>query len=87
MLKGVKDFDNLIAQGLNKRNVWNGISKRLGKSEIKCHQRYLELTSEGLTSNRPWSKCEDEMITRIVNENGPKDWTKVAESLPGRIGK
>lgn len=27
------------------------------------------------------------MITRIVNENGAKDWTKVAESLPGRIGK
>ena len=25
-------------------NSWNRISKLLGKSEIKCHKRYLELT-------------------------------------------
>ena len=75
----MKDFDDSVEYRLYKRNPWNSISKRLGKSEIKCHQRYLELTNEGLISNRPWSNCEDEMITRIVNENGAKDWKKVAE--------
>lgn len=34
-----------------------------------------------------WSKQEDEMLTSIILANGAKDWTKVANKLPGRIGK
>lgn len=34
-----------------------------------------------------WSKEEDEQLTRIVLKFGAKDWTKIAKSFPGRIGK
>lgn len=34
-----------------------------------------------------WSKEEDELLTKLVTSNGAKDWTKIAQSLPGRIGK
>ena len=35
----------------------------------------------------PWSKEEDEKLKSIVLADGPKNWTKVATKLPGRIGK
>lgn len=66
---------------------WSRISKLLGKSEIKCHKRYLELTNQSHLANAPWSKEEDELITQIVTKNGARDWTGIAMSLPGRIGK
>ena len=38
-------------------------------------------------ANASWSKEEDEILTKIVTQHGAKDWTRVAMSLPGRIGK
>ena len=38
-------------------------------------------------ANAPWSKEEDEILTKIVTKNGARDWTGIAMSLPGRIGK
>ena len=66
---------------------WNRLSKLLGKSEIKCHKRYLELTNRNHMVSASWSKEEDELLTKLVTCNGAKDWTKIAQSLPGRIGK
>ena len=68
-------------------NSWNRISKILGKSEIKCHKRYLELSDRSHMVGAPWSKEEDELLRRIVLAHGAKSWTKVAMRLPGRIGK
>ena len=68
-------------------NSWNRISKIMGKSEIKCHKRYLELSDRSHMVSAAWSKSEDELLTRIVTANGAKNWTKVAMNLPGRIGK
>ena len=66
---------------------WNRISKILGKSEIKCYKRYLELTDRSHMVSANWSKEEDELLTQLVMSNGAKDWTKIAVALPGRIGK
>jgi len=66
---------------------WNRISKELGKSEIKCHKRYLELSGRSDMVGAPWSKAEDELLRDIVMAEGAKNWTKVAGELPGRIGK
>ena len=30
---------------------------------------------------------EDEKITELVSKHGPKKWSVIARSLPGRIGK
>ena len=57
---------------------WNRLSKILGKSEIKCHKRFLELTNRNHMVSASWSKEEDELLTKLVTSNGAKDWTKVA---------
>lgn len=35
----------------------------------------------------PWTPEEDEVLSRLVNKNGPHKWAYVAKYLPGRIGK
>ena len=35
----------------------------------------------------PWTKEEDEIVLKLVEKNGPKNWSKIADHLPGRIGK
>jgi hypothetical protein len=35
----------------------------------------------------PWLKEEDEKIISLVRELGAKQWSKIAQQLPGRIGK
>ena len=39
------------------------------------------------TKKNAWTTEEDLMLARIVAENGPGRWTKVAQQLPGRMGK
>ena len=69
-------------------NSWNRISKLMpGKSEIKCHTRWLELNNVSNCVTGTWTKEEDRILVKLVTENGPRNWTKVSKSLPGRIGK
>jgi len=68
-------------------NSWNRISKLMLKSEIKCHKRYLELSNRSHMVSAAWSKEEDDLLARIVKKGGPRNWTRVAMNLPGRIGK
>ena len=35
----------------------------------------------------PWSKEEDDVVTRLVGQYGPKRWSLIASNLPGRTGK
>ena len=59
----------------------------MGKSEIKCHTRWLELNNCSHFAKGTWTKEEDQILTQIVTTTGAKNWTHVAKSLPGRIGK
>ena len=34
-----------------------------------------------------WTKEEDILLGKLVEESGAKGWTKIAQQLPGRIGK
>ena len=34
-----------------------------------------------------WTTREDEIITQWVNEHGPRNWSALAQTLPGRLGK
>lgn len=34
-----------------------------------------------------WTEEEDRMLISLVNQHGTKKWTRIAEDLPGRIGK
>ena len=35
----------------------------------------------------PWTKEEDLKVMALVDQHGPKKWSTIAASLPGRIGK
>ena len=69
-------------------NSWNRISKKLkGKSEIKCHTRWLEINNCSPFAKGSWTKDEDRILTDVVSRKGAHNWTHIAKSLPGRIGK
>ena len=46
---------------------------------------------EGVTAtnivNGSWTREEDEKVIEWVKQHGPTSWTKLAETIPGRIGK
>lgn len=37
--------------------------------------------------NGPWSPEEDEALRRLVQTYGPRNWTLISKSIPGRSGK
>ena len=68
-------------------NSWNRVSKIIGKSEIKCHTRWLELANISRCDTGTWTNHEDLLLIRQVSALGIRNWTKVAAGIPGRIGK
>ncbi|GFR42229.1 hypothetical protein Agub_g3122 [Astrephomene gubernaculifera] len=39
------------------------------------------------TTKGPWTPEEDNILRGLVIHHGPKNWTKIAECIPGRTGK
>lgn len=39
------------------------------------------------TVKGPWSPEQDEVLTRLVNKLGPRNWTLISRGIPGRSGK
>ncbi|KAL2520893.1 myb domain protein 73 [Forsythia ovata] len=35
----------------------------------------------------PWSPEEDELLQRLVEKHGPRNWSLISKSIPGRSGK
>ena len=58
------------------------------RTPIQCMNRWNRVVSKGL-SQGPWSEEEDKIVINIVSKFGvgKVKWTKVAECLPGRVGK
>lgn len=66
---------------------WKRIAELLkDRSDVQCLHRWQKVLNPNLVKG-PWTKEEDEKITELVNMNGPKKWSVIARSLPGRIGK
>ena len=52
------------------------------KHEMKpCHGRVKKMFKG------PWRPCETALLARLVCEHGAKNWSEIAESIPGRTGK
>ena len=64
---------------VNDENLLSDLSK------ITAHA--LESGSAGAIVNGSWTREEDEKVIEWVKEHGPTSWTKLAETIPGRIGK
>ncbi|KAI3795932.1 hypothetical protein L1987_38593 [Smallanthus sonchifolius] len=35
----------------------------------------------------PWSPYEDQMLQHLVEQHGPRNWSLISKSIPGRSGK
>lgn len=57
-----------------------------GKTAQQIAGRWEKVLNPSLIKGS-WTREEDEIIVEFVKNNGPKNWVKLAESLPGRIGK
>jgi hypothetical protein len=66
---------------------WNSITANLpGKTVHQVVDRWEKVVNPSLIKGS-WTRDEDEMIINWVKANGPTNWTKLAENMPGRIGK
>lgn len=57
-----------------------------GKTAQQIAERWDKVLNPCLIKGS-WTREEDEIIVQFVKENGVKNWTKLAQLLPGRIGK
>ena len=74
----------------NGKKNWSLISKRINKSEVECIHRWQKVLNPNVPKpkkRRPWTKEEDALVKKLVDNHGPSKWTFIAEHLPGRIGK
>lgn len=62
----------------------NGMSR----SDTQCLHRWKKVLKPGILKG-PWSKEEDNTLVKLVSayHGSVVKWTKVAEQLPGRLGK
>jgi hypothetical protein len=66
---------------------WNDLCLMFpGKTPQQLAERWEKVLNPTLVKGS-WTREEDELIVKFVQENGTKDWTKLANLLPGRIGK
>lgn len=57
-----------------------------GKSVTQITERWEKVLDPSLIKGS-WTREEDEAIINFVRENGTKNWAKLADILPGRLGK
>jgi hypothetical protein len=66
---------------------WTSIASHFpGKTLHQVVDRWDKVVNPSLVKGS-WTREEDEMIINWVKAHGATSWTKLAESLPGRIGK
>jgi hypothetical protein len=53
---------------------------------VQCLHRWQKVLNPELVKG-PWTKEEDAKILELVGQLGAKQWSKIAQQLPGRIGK
>jgi hypothetical protein len=57
-----------------------------GKTMHQVVDRWEKVVNPSLVKGS-WTREEDEIIIAWVRTHGPTNWTKLAENMPGRIGK
>ncbi|XP_071700444.1 transcription factor MYB3R-4-like [Rutidosis leptorrhynchoides] len=73
-------------QQFNGKN-WKKIAECFkDRTDVQCLHRWQKVLNPELVKG-PWSKEEDEIIIRLVEQYGAKKWSTIAQHLPGRIGK
>jgi hypothetical protein len=69
------------------RTNWTELAPHFpGKTAQQISERWSKVLDPALVKGS-WTRQEDETIIEFVNQYGTKNWTKLADLLPGRIGK
>ena len=71
----------------HKGKQWKKVAEYFNaRTEVQCLHRWQKVLNPELVKG-PWTKEEDAKIIELVGELGAKHWSKIAQQLPGRIGK
>lgn len=66
---------------------WKKIAAFLyNRTDVQCLHRWQKVLNPNLIKG-PWTKEEDEIVIKMVKKYGPRNWSTIAQNLPGRIGK
>ena len=76
---------NLVAEYVNQNNKINydEIAKKMNKTKRQVKERYEGYLSPNLNINKEWTKEEDELIEKLVNQFGKK-WKRMEPKFPDR---
>ncbi|XP_020260943.1 transcription factor MYB3R-5-like isoform X2 [Asparagus officinalis] len=86
--KKVKLQDALLTESVKKHNGknWKSIELFKNRTDVQCLHRWQKVLDPELVKGA-WTKEEDDLILSQVKLHGTKNWSVIAKSLPGRIGK
>ena len=87
--KWSQEEDELLLKLMNEKKTDNYSTFLVhfpGKTATQIAERWEKVLDPTLIKGS-WTREEDEAIIRFVNQNGTKNWAKLHEILPGRLGK
>lgn len=77
----------LASQNSSSTISWSQLARSFpNKTAPQLAGRWSKVLDPSLVKGS-WTRAEDEIIMNYVNQNGEKDWSKLAEMLVGRTGK
>lgn len=56
------------------------------RTDVQCLHRWQKVLNPDLVKG-PWTPEEDQKVIEMVKRYGAKNWSAIANHLPGRIGK
>jgi hypothetical protein len=66
---------------------WKRIASFLDqRTDVQCLHRWQKVLNPSMVKG-PWSQEEDDRLALNVKKFGAKNWSHIAQALPGRIGK
>jgi hypothetical protein len=87
LMRAVKNYDSTHHNSKKSSRDWKAIAATIaGKTEAQCANRWQKVLNPTLIKG-PWTVEEDELLRQLVNEHGPRQWTKIASLMKGRVGK
>lgn len=84
-----EEEDNILSQLMENEKIANPeifAKKFPNKTQQQVMDRWNKVLNPELIKGS-WTTEEDEIITQWVNEHGARNWSTLAATLPGRLGK
>jgi hypothetical protein len=84
-----KEQDKLLTDAVKEwgEKNWKAIASQVpDRTDSQCLHRWTKVLNPKIKKGL-WQPEEDTLLIDLVKASGPKGWTKIAQQLPGRIGK